>query len=228
MSTVQSLSGKFLSLLRDHSSLKRESSRRCQASVTREDCHRNFWRYTKGLLDGNTTSQTSPNISASAAHSYFSEVYECSPHHFETPSWMSSPTPPVPDCSMDMSPITPEELSRVIKKSRSSSALDRISYLVLKRCFSLHPALRHLFNRVIMEGTVPSAWKLAAVKGGCQGGSISTRKFPSNCTHSINQQVALGNPEGEMAETTACQQVPKPQSAESFPTYHPWSHGASG
>ena len=180
MSTVQSLSGKFLSLLRDHSRLKRESSRRCQASVTREDCHRNFWRYTKGLLDGNTTSQTSPNFSASAAHSYFSEVYECSPHHFETPSWMSSPTPPVPDCSMDMSPITPEELSRVIKKSRSSSALDRISYLVLKRCFSLHPALRHLFNRVIMEGTVPSAWKLAAVKLIPKGAAKEDPSAPGN------------------------------------------------
>ena len=80
VSTVQSLSGKFLSLLRHHSRFKRESSRRCQAkeaSAAREDCHRNFWRYAKGLLDGNTTSQTSPKFSASAAHSYFSEVYEC-------------------------------------------------------------------------------------------------------------------------------------------------------
>ena len=47
VSTVQSLSGKFLSLLRDHSRLKRESSHKCQAkeaSAAREDCHRNFWR----------------------------------------------------------------------------------------------------------------------------------------------------------------------------------------
>ena len=152
VSTVQSLSGKFLSPLRHNSRLKRESSRRCQAkeaSAAREDCHRNFWRYAKGLLDGNTTSQTSPKFSASAAHSYFSEVYECRPHLFETPSWMPSPTPPVPACSMDMSPITPEELSRVMKKPRSSSApspLDRISYLLLKRCSSLHPALLHLFT----------------------------------------------------------------------------------
>ena len=177
VSTVQSLSGKFLSLLCDHSRLKRESSRKCQAkeaSAAREDCHRNFWRYAKGLLDGNTTSQTSPKFSATAAHSYFSEVYECSPHHFQTPPWMSSP---LPDCSMDMSPITPEELSRVIKKSRSSSApspLDRISYLVLKKCSSLHPALLHLFNRVIMEGTVPSAWKLAAVPKGAAEEDPST------------------------------------------------------
>ena len=65
------------------------------------------------------------------------------------------------------SPITLEELSRVIRKSRSSSApspLDRISYTILKRCPSLHPALLDLFNRVIMEGSVPSAWKVAVVK----------------------------------------------------------------
>ena len=80
---------------------------------------------------------------------------------------MPTPLSPVSNCSMDMSPITPEELTRVIRKSRSPSAPsphDRISYSILKRCPSLHPALLDLFNRVIMEGSVPSAWKVAAVK----------------------------------------------------------------
>ena len=170
VSTILSLSGKFLSLVRDHSRLKRESSRRLQskeARFARQECHPNFWRYAKGLLDGSAASQTTPEFSASVAHSYFSQVYQSSPHHFEKPSWMSSPPPPVSDCSMNMSPITQEELSRVIKKSRSSSApspLDRISYSIMKRCPSLHPALLDLFNRVIMVGTVPTAWKVAAVK----------------------------------------------------------------
>ena len=82
-----------------------------------------------------------------------------------------------------MSPITPEELSRVIKKCRSSSApspLDRISYLVLKRCSSLHPALLHLFNRVIIEGTVPSAWKLAVVKLIPKGAAEEDPSAPGN------------------------------------------------
>ena len=55
----------------------------------------------------------------------------------------------------------------MIKKSRSSSApspLDRISYSIMKRCPSLHPALLDLFKRVIMEGTVPSAWRVAVGK----------------------------------------------------------------
>ena len=125
VSTIQSLSGNFLSLLREHSHLKRKSSRRLQdkeASIAREECHRNFWRYAKCLLDGDTTSQSTPKFSASAAHSFFSEVYMSNPHQFETPSWMSSPPPPVSGCSMDMSPVSPEELTRVIRKSKSSSA----------------------------------------------------------------------------------------------------------
>jgi len=68
---------------------------------------------------------------------------------------------------MDMAPFTAEELARVIRKSRHSSApspFDRISYAILKRCPSLHPALLDLYHRVIMEGRIPSAWKVAAVK----------------------------------------------------------------
>ena len=60
---VQSLAANFLTLLRDHSRLKRESSRRLhhkEAKVAREECHRDFWRYAKGLLDENSTSQTTP------------------------------------------------------------------------------------------------------------------------------------------------------------------------
>ena len=89
VSRIKSLAGKFLSLLRDHSRLKRESSRRLQrkeVSIAREECHRNFWRYAKNLLDESATSQITPEFSASDAYSFFSEVYKSTPHHFETPS----------------------------------------------------------------------------------------------------------------------------------------------
>ena len=42
--------------------------------------------------------------------------------------------------------------------------MDRISYLIFKRCPSLRPALLDLFNRVIMEGSVPSSWKVAVIR----------------------------------------------------------------
>ena len=91
----------------------------------------------------------------------------CSPHHFSAPPWMPVPSPPESGYVMEMTPVSEEELAGVLKKSRSSSALspfDRISYAILKRCPSLHPALLDLFNRVIMEGSVPTSWKSAVVK----------------------------------------------------------------
>ena len=142
-STIQLLAAKFLSLLRQHSRLSRDSSRRLQhkeAGVVREECHRNFWSFTKKLLDGGSTCQTSPEFSASTAHSFFSNVYQSAPHQFQTPSWMPSASPPAPDCSMEMSPVSEEELTRVIKKSRSSSApspSDRISYIINAPLFGL-------------------------------------------------------------------------------------------
>lgn len=183
---IISLSGRFLTLLRNHSHLKRESTRRLQdkeARFAREECHRNFWGYAKSLLDGSASSTISPVFSAAEAHDYFSRIYESSSHCFETPTWMRSSPPPASGRSMDMTPITMEELSRAIKKSRSSSApspLDRISYTIIKRCPSLHPALLDLFNRVIMEGVVPLAWKIAAVKLIPKGAAEQDPSSPGN------------------------------------------------
>ena len=143
----------------------------------REECHRDFWRFAKELLDGRATSK---RFSASSVHSFFSNVYQSSPHHFETPS------PPVSDYVMEMTPVTEQELAQVIRKTRSSSSpspFDRISYNILKKCPSVHPALLDLLNQVIMEGSVPSSWKAAAVrlipKSGAQDDPSSPANFGS-------------------------------------------------
>ena len=181
-STIQSLSAKFLSLLRDHRQLKHNSSRRLQQKQTklvREECHKNFWRYAKHLFEGKATHQ----ISASTAHSFFSEAYKSTPHQFQTPPWMPAPLPTDPDKVMDMSPISAEELSQVIRRSRHTSApspFDRISYTILKRCPSLHIALLDLFNRVLMEGSIPSTWKVAAVKLIPKSSAEEDPSLPSN------------------------------------------------
>ena len=169
-SVVQALAASFLSILRQHSRLSRASSSRLkglEARAARKECNRNFWQFSKNLLEDGSSSQTSPSFSASTAHSFFSEVYDSTPHQFECPSWLPSAPPPAHDCIMDMTPVTIEELVRVIKRARphsSPSPLDRISYLIIKRCPSLLPALLDLFNRVIMEGHVPSSWKRAVIK----------------------------------------------------------------
>jgi len=62
---IQSLAASFLSLLRAHSRLKRQSSGRFhqnEARAARDECHRNFWRFSKGLLDTCSTSQKTPEV----------------------------------------------------------------------------------------------------------------------------------------------------------------------
>ena len=185
-SEIMALSGRFLSLLRDHSRLKRASARRLQtreATKVRQECHRNFWRFARDLLDDSATSQISPDFSADSAYKFFTEVYNSSDHQFVRPCWMPLPPPPDSERSMDMGPITREELSYVIKRSRASSSpspLDQISYSIFKRCPSLHPALLDLFNRVVMEGVIPSAWKVAAVKLIPKGAASQDPSSPAN------------------------------------------------
>ena len=185
-SSIHTLAANFLSLLRTHSHLKRKSSQRLrhqEAKVVREDCHRDFWGFAKRLLGEGATTQTTPTFSASSAHSFFSEVYNSSPHHFTVPPWMPVPPPPGSGYVMEMSPVSERELAQVLKKSRSSSSpspFDRIPHTIFKKCPSLHPALLDLFNRVIMEGSVPSSWKAASVKLIPKGSAQDDPSSPSN------------------------------------------------
>ena len=165
---IQALAATFLSLLRDHSRLKKESAWRHlqpEASLARKQCHQNFWGYAKGLLDGDVEPDVAPSFSALTAQSHFTDTYQTTSNHYQTSSWM--PTPSDPLFTMDFSPITMEELTRVIWKARSSSSpspFNSIPYLVIKRCPSTHLAIHNQFNRVMMECDVPSSWKAAVVK----------------------------------------------------------------
>ena len=167
---MKSLAANFLSLVRTHSQLKKASARRLhcnEVKASREECHNNFWSYAKGLLDSQSTCKIVPTFTASSAQSYFSDVYKSSAHQFETPSWMPIPPPPHSHTGMVMDSITQEELVKAIRKSNPSSApspFDRISYLIMKKCPSLQPAILNLFNSVLAEGNIPSSWKAAAVK----------------------------------------------------------------
>ena len=94
---IQSLATNFLSLLRQHSRLSRESSlrlRQKEARVVRKECHRNFWKFAKNLLDKGSTAHIYPAFSACTAHSFFSEVYKSTPHQFHSPSSLPHAPPP--------------------------------------------------------------------------------------------------------------------------------------
>ena len=99
------------------------------------------------------------------SHDYFQKVYSSEPHHFTKPSWMPAPAPP--QYPMGMDPISMEELSLAIKRSRPSSSpspIDQISYRVFKQCHLLRPAILDLFNTILSSGEIPSGWKTAVFK----------------------------------------------------------------
>ena len=60
---IQSLAHQFLSLVRSHSRLKRSSNARQKTRdvrTAREQCHTNFGRYAKEVLDGGPSSHVTP------------------------------------------------------------------------------------------------------------------------------------------------------------------------
>ena len=148
-SNLPLLAGKFLSLLREHSKLKRQADNQQTVSEVkrvREDCSRHFWKFSKDF-DRNTASSVSPAF-------------------YSTPVWMPPPLTPKQPMSF-LKPISIEELVGAIKRSRSTSApspLDQIPYMVFKNCPSLIPPLLDLFNTILSERSIPSYWKVAVFK----------------------------------------------------------------
>ena len=140
-SVIAKLTGRFLSLLREHSRLKRISTHLIHtknANYVRQKCHNNFWKLAKDLLDDNSASRINPQFSKDQATNYFSDTYSSNPQTFNHPTWM--PTPPLPSYPFMNDPIMRQEIEHAIKNARSSSSPsphDQISYTILKKCPSI-------------------------------------------------------------------------------------------
>ena len=90
---VHSLATHFISLVREHSKLKKSSNARLltrEVKAARERCHRNFRQCAREILDGGLE----PSFGDEAATSFFSEVYHSDPRNFVQPEWMLTPSPP--------------------------------------------------------------------------------------------------------------------------------------
>lgn len=136
-----------------------------EASKARQSCHRHFWRFAKELLDGNGDSQTQPQLDEKEAFSFFQRVYDAEPHEFSRPEWM--PPPPSPDIQFCCDEISADEIQAAIKRMKNNSSpspLDRITYLIFKRCPSLWKALCDLVNASWSSASIPTQWKQDVVK----------------------------------------------------------------
>ena len=161
-------------------------------------------KYAKNLLGKGCTAHTPPAFTSSIAHSFFSEVCQSIPRQFSSRSWVPSAPLPTPDCAIEMAPISEEELARVIRKSKPSSALSG-PWTGSPYIPSLRPALLDLFNRVIMEGSalrrrgrwLPSSSSLTVLH------TIVSWQLSADCAHSCGEQVVFRDSEGPLRHIRA-------------------------
>lgn len=103
----------------------------------RKKCHHNIPKFVHKILDDNHTSiQPSFSRDREQAEEFYSRVYSASPSRVNAYA--------VPIIT---APFTEEELSGVISGLKSSCApspVYQIAYTVIKKCYSLLPALMHL------------------------------------------------------------------------------------
>ena len=174
----------FFNLVRQQSALKRKSNQSHQsktARAARQQCHKHFWNFAREQLDDSTASKATPEFSEEEAFQFFHSTYQSTPRSFEKPTWM--PTPKLPTTEFEGDLILPEEVQRVINRSKSSSSpspFDQIPYQIFKRCPSLNQALVDLFNCCWTTSSVPAAWKTAAIKLIGKSSASEDPTVPSN------------------------------------------------
>ena len=181
---ISSIAQKFFNSVRSHNKLKRAHSQsQCKAEcrTARHQCHKNLWKFTKKLLDGDGVSDIQPTFSEAEATSFFTSVYHSEPRSYTQPSWMPAAPGPVTEFNED--DISVDEIAYAVKKSRSKSSpspVDGIPYLVFKKCPALLVALHNIFNLRWTSSTVPSVWKLAAVRLIAKPSAKSDPSSPTN------------------------------------------------
>ena len=158
----------WFQLIRSHNKAKRseiKSGIEWQHLRDQEAYANNFWEFTDNLFVH--SEHILPDCSIDSNIDYFSKSYSNNGYdtEFVYPDWLSLssfPTPPFND-----GPITFEEVSKKVKKSRSKSSpspLDGVGYVIYKRCPALWPALLDLFNCCWSTRSVPPLWKRAVNK----------------------------------------------------------------
>ena len=160
--TFHRLVQRYSKLCQEEKRRERRRSRQCE----RRDCHKNFWRFTKSLLDEDGHTSIPPTFSRETADTFFASTYSNTDTNksFNQPAWM--PDVPLPNSPFPEEEITKEELHQVIKKCKASSTpspIDQMHYRIFKNCPSLMPALLHLFNTCWSTSSVPSQWKIGVL-----------------------------------------------------------------
>ena len=143
---ILALARNFYQSVRAHSQLNKrwqQSVDSASGKLAKDQCHTNFWTFSKQLLDNKSSSGVEPVFTKDETTDFFNTVYHAEPHTFHQPAWMPSPSPPVTDFNCDG--ITLEEITLAIRNSRSNSSPCPFDG-IFKQCPALLPALQDLFN----------------------------------------------------------------------------------
>ena len=175
-------------------------------SAIRKECTRNFWKFSRKLLEKSAeSSDIQSNCSAEEAHS-FSAEYSAQQHTFIRPPWM----PPAPETQhpLHCKEIREEELMRALRKARSDSSpspIDQVPYRVLKKCPAVVTPLLHIFNLCWSTGKIPQQWKQAVIRRIPKNSSkdrpnyltcfrpIALTSSIENCTPALSRSVSCGS-----------------------------------
>ena len=123
---------------------------------------KNLWSYAKEFIE--RPKSALPSFDRTRCQEYFKSVLSrVRPNKiFSIPNWI--PRFPNPRKSFDLSPPTYQEVTRVIRKMKSSGSpcpLDQISVIPFKHCPYLRSYITDLISLAWRQGSVPHEWKRA-------------------------------------------------------------------
>ena len=139
---------KYSKLCQDETHRERRRSRQWE----QRDCHKNFWRFTKFLLNEDVHTSILPTFTRETAETFFVSTYSSTDTNksFDQPAWM--PDVPLPTSSFPAEGFATEELHQVIKRCKASSApspIDQMHYCIFKNYPVPMPALLHLTGKIL-------------------------------------------------------------------------------
>lgn len=160
----------FHNLMRAHNQAKKvcdriQSGRSFRASE--RAFKKNPWHFAKSACAQPEKSVDSLACSADDAFKYFSESFQDEGSYMGFPEWIENLMPVPSDVEVipfDLSPITPNQIKKVLKgrPSNSSPGVDGITYHHLKNLPSAQHFLATLFSKILLQSQdPPSSWRLA-------------------------------------------------------------------
>ena len=127
-----------------------------------EELRKDFWKFCKKEFEQSETQE--PNFDESSCYDYFRNIFfeKIKNRTFNLPTWLKPF--PVASCNFDSECPTYQEITKIIRKMKSSGSpcpIDQISIIPFKRCRILRTQLWRILSKCWCEKYIPAIWKRA-------------------------------------------------------------------